>query len=244
MDSTQTASAERSIEASTRAIAPAWHTVVVLVVLLGLSLISFISSNLSPLGRSHGRAAGYVVVIVFEWIMVAFIWYGVSRRGVRVRDLVEGSWARPIAVFRDLGIAIGFLIVSGLILQGVGRLLKAAPNPAIRNLLPHGPTETAVFLLLALTAGYCEELIFRGYLQRQLAALTRGATGGIVLQGIAFGASHGYQGWKHMIVISVFGTLFGLLAHWRRTLRPGMIAHFLQDGVGGIVGAHFMKGIL
>jgi membrane protease YdiL (CAAX protease family) len=32
-----------------------------------------------------------------------------------------------------------------------------------------------------------------------------------------------------MAVITVFGCLFGLLAQWRRNLRPGMIAHFLQD---------------
>jgi membrane protease YdiL (CAAX protease family) len=32
-----------------------------------------------------------------------------------------------------------------------------------------------------------------------------------------------------MAVITIFGCLFGLLAQWRRSLRPGMIAHFLQD---------------
>jgi membrane protease YdiL (CAAX protease family) len=38
-----------------------------------------------------------------------------------------------------------------------------------------------------------------------------------------------------IIIISVYGVLFGLLAAWRKSLRPGMIAHFLQDGVGGLL---------
>lgn len=92
--------------------------------------------------------------------------------------------------------------------------------------------------MLTLTAGFCEEVIFRGYLQRQFGALTRSVAGGIVLQGIAFGASHGYQGWKFMLLISVYGTTFGLLAWWRSSLRPGMIAHFVQDAVGGIVASY------
>jgi uncharacterized protein len=220
---------------SHRAIAPAWHTAIVLLVLLGISVAGARSGNF-PGVSAHGRVRGYVLVMIVEWATAAFIWYGVSRRGVRISDLVGGRWARPIAILRDLAIAIGFLLISAGVLNGLGYLLKAAPNQAMRNLFPQGPAEITVYLLLVLTAGFCEELIFRGYLQRQFTALTRASLGGIVLQAIAFGASHGYQGWKFMLLIAVFGAMFGLLAHWRRSLRPGMIAHFLQDGVGGILG--------
>lgn len=221
-----------------RTVALVWHTAVVLWVVLGFSLAGARARNVTPLGVTHGRAAGYVLAMTFEWLTVAFIWYGVSRYGVRVRDLIGGSWRRPLAVLRDLAIAIGFLIISGLILNGVRHLLKAVPNQAIRNLLPHSSIEFVLYIMLALTAGICEEIIFRGYLQRQFTAVTRAAAAGIVLQGITFGASHGYQGWKYMVIIAVFGIMFGLLAQWRRSLRPGMLAHFLQDGVGALLARH------
>jgi hypothetical protein len=32
--------------------------------------------------------------------------------------------------------------------------------------------------------------------------------------------------------------MFGLLAYWRRGLRPGMIAHFLQDFGSGLAGRY------
>jgi uncharacterized protein len=223
------------------AVAAAWHTVIVLVLLLGMSVLGALSGNL-PFVGVHGRAVGYILVIVSEWVLVAFIWYGVSRRGHSLGDLVGGRWARWADIGRDLAIGVVFLLICGVgILNGLGYLLKAAPNQAIRNLFPRGPLEVAFFLVLALTAGFCEEVIFRGYLQPQFAALTQAAAGGIVLQGIAFGVSHGYQGWKFMLLIAVYGTLFGLLAHWRRSLRPGMITHALQDGVGGLLARHFLR---
>lgn len=224
-----------------RAVAPAWHTIVVLLVLFGLSFAGARRGNLAGIG-THGRAAGYILVMLVEWLTVAFIWYGVSRRDIRMRDLVGGSWTRPGAFFRDLGIAIGFLLIFGIgVINGLGYLLKAEPNQAIRNLYPQDYVEVMLWVLLALTAGFCEEVIFRGYLHRQFTALTRAAIGGIVLQGVVFGVSHGYQGWKFMLIISVYGILFGLLAHWRRSLRPGMIAHFLQDGAGGLIASHFLR---
>jgi len=221
-------------------VAPAWHTVIVLAALLALSLAGTHSRNL-PFAVAYGRAPGYVLVMIVEWTTVAFIWYGVSRRGLRIRDLVGGAWPRLLAVLRDFGLAVAFLIVSSLILNVIGHLLKAVPNEAIRNALPQTTLEAILWVFLSLTAGFCEETIFRGYLQRQFAALTGSIGAGIVLQGIAFGASHGYQGWKYMSIITVFGILFGLLAQWRRSLRPGMMAHALQDGLGGLVGRHFLR---
>jgi len=44
-----------------------------------------------------------------------------------------------------------------------------------------------------------------------------------------------YQGWRFVLIISVIGTMFGVLAPQRRSLRPGMVAHFLQDGIGGLL---------
>jgi membrane protease YdiL (CAAX protease family) len=240
MSSSQTAAISTGTIPSHSAIAPAWHTAVVLFVMLGFSLAGGLVGDLTTRGP-YGRAIEYLTVIVFEWAIVAFIAYGVGRRGVRVGELVGGHWARPVEFFRDLGIGIGFLIVGGGILQGIGYLLKASTNPALRNLLPQGLTEMLLWLVMSLTAGFCEELIFRGYLQRQFDALTQSAAGGIVLQGIAFGAGHGYQGWKMMLVIAIYGIMFGLLAHECRSLRPGMITHFVQDGAGGLLGRYLAR---
>lgn len=193
------------------------------------------------MGQTRGHVAGYLTVMAIEWILTAFIWLGIHRRGVSLRELIGGAWPGAGALLRDLGIAIAYPITANVVLTVLGRLLKVTPNVGVRSLFPNGNIEVALYVLLALTAGICEEIIFRGYLQRQFAALTRSAAAGLVLQGVTFGAAHGYQGTRYMCIIAVYGCLFGLLATWRRSLRPGMAAHFVQDTVGGLVGRHLLK---
>jgi membrane protease YdiL (CAAX protease family) len=110
----------------------------------------------------------------------------------------------------------------------------------LQNILPHTGLETAVYLLLVLTAGICEEIIFRGYLQHQFIVWTGSAAIGIALQGILFGIYHAYMGPGMVIVIAEFGCLFGMLTWWRKSLRPGIAAHFMQDAIGGLVLTRFV----
>jgi membrane protease YdiL (CAAX protease family) len=209
--------------------------------MLGLSGLSAYSQGLPSVGRARNQIARYVTSIVMEWLIFGFIWFGLRLRKQRMRVLMGENWAGARQILRDLGIAVLFLVVSNLILSLISHLLKAAPNAAIIGLLPHTPAAIVVYALLTVTAGICEEIIFRGYLQRQFSVFFRSAVAGVAVQAIMFGASHGYQGTKLMVVIVVYGVLFGLLAQSRRSLRPGMIAHFLQDLTIGIAAGRFMK---
>ena len=231
MRSTSAPSAAPASESSDSAVAPAWHTAVLLVWLLG---ISFIGAHAD---LSHGHVVTYSIVILMEWMMVAFIWWGLSRRGIRLSDLIGGSWARPVYFLRDLGLGIAFLLIFGFaLLQGLSYLLNPETPKALTTMMPQTWFEVILWVLMSLTAGFCEEVIFRGYLQRQFSALTRSVVGGIALQAVLFGLSHGYQGWKLMLLISIYGACFGGFARWRRSLRPGMLAHALEDAAGGILG--------
>jgi membrane protease YdiL (CAAX protease family) len=104
----------------------------------------------------------------------------------------------------------------------------------IRFLVPHGRLELVLWVILSVTAGICEEAIFRGYLQRQLLALTGNAPAAIAGAAVIFGAGHIYQGYRGAVVIACYGAMFGVLAHWRKSVRPGMLAHAWQDTISGI----------
>ena len=54
-------------------------------------------------------------------------------------------------------------------------------------------------------------------------------------EAVLFGVTHGYQGVESCLRITVYGLLFGLLASWRRSLRPGMLAHALTDVLAGLL---------
>lgn len=227
-------------QAGPQQIAPGWHTLVVVLAMLGLSLLSARPPRYSHVGPFRGHIAGYLLAILIEWLLLGFIWYGIRLRGGRLRDLVGGK-ATFAGTLNDFGIALVFLIGATIILRTLFSLIIAIPNPALRRMLPRGRNEFLVFMLLALTAGICEEIICRGYLQRQFAALTKNPLGGVVIQSIIFGAAHAYQGRKFMLVIGIYGYLLGLLAHWRRSLRPGMMAHTLQDALVGLVARYALN---
>jgi membrane protease YdiL (CAAX protease family) len=113
------------------------------------------------------------------------------------------------------------------------RLLGPSDTRNVTSMLPRTALEIFVWIFVSISAGICEEFVYRGYLQRQFAAMTRSGAAALVLQAIVFGVSHGYQGWKQVVTITVLGVLFGLLAQWRRSLVPGMAAHAWADIYGG-----------
>jgi membrane protease YdiL (CAAX protease family) len=175
----------------------------------------------------------YLSLIAFEWLLVGFVWLGVRRR-MRVRDLIGGRWNNAGDVLLDLGIALLFWIIWTGVGVSVKYLLGPSTARSIDFLLPRGYVEISVWVLLSISAGFCEEIVYRGYLQGQFLALTGSTTAAILIQGVLFGVTHGYQGMKLVITISVYGVLYGVLASWRRSLRPGMVSHAWSDIYSGI----------
>lgn len=223
------------------------HLALLLAILLGFSYIG--SEGQQRAVDRFGRIPFYGATIVWEWLLLAYVWVGMRRQRLTLAEITGGRWKTLEDALLDLAVAAGFWIVSLGVLIGVGLLLGLAQTAGppgqgpealkeamkkIAFLAPSTAGELAVFLVLAATAGFCEEIIFRGYLQRTFATLTRSTFAGIALSAAVFGASHGYQGAARMVQIGVFGLMFGILAHFRKSLRPGMMAHAWHDGIVGV----------
>jgi hypothetical protein len=126
-------------------------------------------------------------------------------------------------------------MVAAMLLWIFGWLLHIAALGRNVSMLPQRGIELTFWIALSVTAGICEETIFRGYLQRQFMALTKSAPAGILLSAATFGGAHAYQGFRMMILIALYGAMFGILAYWRGSVRPAMIAHAWQDSLNGVL---------
>ena len=211
------------------------HTVVLIVLLVAWSLLGWFMINGVVTAANPHRIVSYTLTLLFEWLLFVYVVGGVRGRGAST--LVLGTrWHSFRPFLRDVGVAAAFWVIAAALLQVLGRFLYAhAPRPDQQFLLPHRAGELALWIMLSVSAGICEETIFRGYLQTQLAAFTKNGPAGILLSAVAFGAAHAYQGSRMMMLIAAYGLMFGILAHWRRSVRPGMIAHAWQDSLNGLV---------
>lgn len=171
----------------------------------------------------------YLSAIVMNWLLVLYAWKGIRRRGGSFASLIGERWSNTREVLRDLGIAVCFWGVLLAAVWGIEGLLGKGNEKSLDLLLPRTALEIAVWLATAASAGFCEEFVFRGYVQRQALALSGNVWAAVAGQGLIFGLMHAYQGWRPVALITVIGLLFGGLAAWRKTLRVGMVAHAWQD---------------
>ena len=227
-------------EVTRRQVAPWWHTWLLLLILLVITSFGVWSQHRNSSGAaiasSHsGIVPLYVSLMVIERALFSFVWYGIRKGGTTIREVIGGKWNHWTSVVRDLAIAVPFWIVW----EATGRFTHfiLGPDQAknIDILLPQTILEILLWMGVSVSAGICEEIVYRGYLQGQILALSGSPVIAVLAQGLIFGVGHVYQGAKQVVVITVLGLLYGLLAWWRKTLRPGIVSHAWSDIFSGWV---------
>lgn len=237
-------------------VAETWHTVLLLAIVIAWFYLGRMRLFYLQGHPSFNHIAFYLRLILWESALVGYIAWGVHRQGGSLRAIIGGRWDSAKKVFIDFGVATLFWFGSILCLGVLGATLLrlgAPPAPQVTRTLPspQGPrsvqvprvvnvlaprsnTEIPVWIVLCLVVGFCEEVIFRGYFQRQFAAWTNRPIA-IILSAALFGLGHGYQGTTAQVVLGFFGLLFGILAEMRKSLRPGIVAHVWHDLIAGLV---------
>lgn len=233
-----------------RGLAPAWHTILFIALFCALS---FGGTKRTAASQGHAHWPLYLETMVMQWLLMLYIAWGLRLRKRRFRDLIGGRWKSSEDVFVDIGIAIGFFIANLLVRAAIAGVLLAVNGnfkaTSLENakhvakiIGPQGPWELLLFMGVALTAGFCEEVMFRGYLQQQFGIWTRSTSLGVVISAVFFCVGHAYQGWFFAVQVGLLGLMLGILAAWRKSLRPGMIAHAGQDIISGILVRLLLSG--
>ena len=215
-------------------IASPWHAVFVLIMVALNALRAAIFAAHSRSGLGPNRPVMYLRTALFELLVLAIVVVGVRLRGVSLQAIFGQRWRSLGQATADLGVGIALWFVALVVVSTLSSH-GGPPDQSIGFLLPHTAFEMALWVLLSMIAGVCEEAVFRGYLLRQFTALTNSAPVGILVSSIAFGAAHLYQGWSRAVVIALSAILFGVAAQWRGTPRPGMFAHALQDAIAPLL---------
>ncbi|HYT40654.1 MAG TPA: CPBP family intramembrane glutamic endopeptidase [Acidimicrobiia bacterium] len=181
-----------------------------------------------PSARLHHYRRG----ITFEWAGAALVGLLALLAQSRLRSLWPPGDHTEVA--RQIpGIAVALVVITAVYRFGgqVTRRALAVQLRPVAALLPRTPAERRVFALLALTAGICEELLYRGF---GLAALRWAAPGLgqpalIAVTAVAFGLAHLYQGRMGVALTGLVGAYLAWIAIATGTLVPVMLLHALLD---------------
>ncbi len=101
-------------------------------------------------------------------------------------------------------------------------------SDVLEAMLPRSQSEYRLFALVAIAAGICEELLFRGFLMALLANWF-GLFGGAALSVVLFGVCHAYQGQAGIVRTGAFGAVAAALALGSGSLVPVIVAHCAAD---------------
>jgi uncharacterized protein len=217
-------------------LAPWWHTVLLLAPILGFSLLGRMRPAQHTLSDHH--TTQYAITLVWEWVLAALVVWGIRMRKIPLRQIL-GERRPTLRDWRDdFVLASSFWIGASVVLAAIGIMLKLAhfssPQKIIAQLAPQNAWQVMLWVLLSISAGICEELVFRGYLLQQFSRACKNIWAGVLFSSLFFGIAHGYEGASGMIVISIYGAMFCLLALKRGSLRAGMMAHAWHDIFSGI----------
>jgi membrane protease YdiL (CAAX protease family) len=107
------------------------------------------------------------------------------------------------------------------------------------RILPQSTVELFPYLALALTAGLCEEFLYRGFL---MAVLTRTGLSiwvAILVSSVLFGLAHLYQGRSGLLATLIVGILLGIARIAYDSLVPAIFWHTALDAVAGVAGPRY-----
>jgi membrane protease YdiL (CAAX protease family) len=193
----------------------------------------------APRITTMDRLALYASTIAFQWLVVAIILWRAGAHGIP-----------PIA----LGVAIASprltatisVVLSGLAfvnqLFGIRRLttrpseLRGTIPQLSMKIFPQNDIERLVFIALAVTVALCEELIYRGFVQRVFDGWSgTAALAGVFGSALFFALAHLYQGRRGLASTFVVGVVFASVRAWTGSLVPTVAAHFVADVTVGLL---------
>lgn len=135
-----------------------------------------------------------------------------------------------------LGVGAGLTIVVAYVLvqrrkaleddEALARLRRQMRN--LERMMPRSPEETRWFNRLAMTAGVCEELLYRGYLIWYLTHWLALAPA-VLVAGVIFGFGHAYQGLRGIAVTTLVGLFMSAVYLLTGSLFASMVFHALMD---------------
>jgi uncharacterized protein len=197
-----------------------------------------------PHVSSMERLVLYASTIAFQWLAVAVVGWRVWAHGYTAAQLGLTFHNRTkLAVAAVVGAAV-IATLQWLNLRRVGRIpveSRGSVQAIAERILPQSAVELLPYLALAITAGLCEEFLYRGFAMAALARAGLAAWLVVLASSVLFGLAHSYQGRGGIVMTFVVGLVLGVSRLTYNSLVPAIFWHSAVDVVAGVAGRRYLK---
>src|SRR5882672_6929975 len=190
------------------------------------------------------RTRVYRNLLALEWALTAAVvavWVLQHRAWAVLRLGVGQPGPTTLGAAFVAGYVVLMLVQVRALVADPARLVRfAARQTKADPLAPRTTDDQRLFALLAVTAGLCEEFLFRGFALWYFTSLV-GSVAGFALAAVLFGLGHLYLGRAHAVRAAIVGAVFGLLVIGTGSLWPAIVLHVAMDLIGGAVGGRAFR---
>ena len=188
-------------------------------------------------GVPNARLNAFLQTIIMQWSLMGLlfaIWTSATR------PWWELGWQWQATTGFTIGGGICLLLAAIFVLQGC--YVRRRPDvlmslrhsaESLSMLAPRNTREMTAFLLLAVTAGICEETLYRGFLYSYLSSWF-GAIPAFFLGSLCFGIGHAYQGISGVLKTAVVGAVTTALYLGMESLYGVAVLHAAIDISSGL----------
>lgn len=110
-------------------------------------------------------------------------------------------------------------------------------------MMPSDKKQTGLFCAgVSVSAGVCEEIIYRGFVLSQL-SVHLPTYWAVIISSLLFGLGHWYQGGIHILRTAALGALMAICYLLTDSLLIPILLHIIIDVYGGLLGYQFNKHV-
>jgi membrane protease YdiL (CAAX protease family) len=215
------------------------------IILLGYIFLYPVLDLVNEKYKSNNKNIEYLKIAFSLWLptsLLVYLFYTQQLSVTKFDYLIENNW-QNITLISLIAIAIIYVIALIKSLQTNEKLKKeiASKFKSYIGMMPVTKSQILIFtLIVSVSAGICEELIFRAYLYTLIDS-SLGMPAAIVLSSIVFGLWHIYLGWQDVIRTSIMGVLLcGAFIFTGNIIIP-IILHIFIDVYSGLICYYSMQ---
>ena len=210
---------------------PLWQVILVLVGFPSFYIANSLLPWSTGLLRRHDHAfflQFWTSIAILHWSSVALAVVFLKRSGRRLAEIGLDLSRLRTTMMVGIPVMVGVALIVFHEASGATPGASSEP-PAVVS--PATIGERVFWIFMSLTAGFCEELIYRGFGIRVLQGRNIRTWLAVGLATLAFVLMHGVNVLRTSPFLTIFiaGLLFSLLFLWRRSLVPGVCLHALFD---------------